>query len=249
MEVRPDHPNVAAGIAFGGFALVVLPAFLIPFRGELSTATIALVLVVPVVVAAVIGGPIAGAFAAIVATFSFDFFFTQPYNSMRIQSADDVEATVLMLVCGIIVGFVSSWGRRGHHAADIGSSDIRRIHKVAEAVAAGWSTSEVEFLACTAITEVLHLRDCRFEAAPIDDEVDLPVLERNGRINRREYRFTREGFELPESGVQLAVFARGQQVGRLVMTPTPGAGASLEQRVVAVAIADQLGGAFIPAGA
>ena len=55
------------------------------------------------------------------------------------------------------------------------------------------------------------------------------------------------GFELPEEGVELPVLAHGQQVGRFVLDPAPGTGVTLEQRVVAVAISDQVGAALIAA--
>jgi hypothetical protein len=70
-------------------------------------------------------------------------------------------------------------------------------------------------------------------------------LERSGVIRgRTEWRIAKGGgFELPPEGVELAVLARGHQIGRFVLVPTAGVGTSLEQRVVAVALADQVGAA------
>ena len=53
--------------------------------------------------------------------------------------------------------------------------------------------------------------------------------------------FSRGELELPREGAELPVLARGQQIGRFVLEPNPGAGVSLEARMVAVAIADQVG--------
>jgi hypothetical protein len=47
--------------------------------------------------------------------------------------------------------------------------------------------------------------------------------------------------ELPAEGISLPVLSRGQIVGRFVLDFGPSAGATLEQRVVAIAIADQVG--------
>ena len=226
----------------GGLGTITVAGALVPLRGDVTSATIVLVLVVLVVGGASIGGPWAGASTAVIAALSFDFFFTRPYGSLTIASADDVETTILLLVSGVIVGLVSSWGRHAHRAAITGSAEIRRIHHVAEAVAGGAPTAEIARLAQDEIQDLLQLRECRFESG--SDSTELPVLERNGRVHRREFRFTRDGFELPLEGLQLAVLARGKQVGRFVLVPTAGVGVSLEQRVVAVAIADQLGGAL-----
>ena len=56
----------------------------------------------------------------------------------------------------------------------------------------------------------------------------------------------RGGFELPADGVELPVLARGQHIGRFVLVPTPGQAVSLEERLVAVAIADQVAAVWIP---
>ena len=53
------------------------------------------------------------------------------------------------------------------------------------------------------------------------------------------------GLELPKEGIALPVLGRGEEVGRFVLEPTPGVGASLEERVVAVALADQVGAALV----
>jgi hypothetical protein len=54
----------------------------------------------------------------------------------------------------------------------------------------------------------------------------------------------RNGFELPAQGVELPVLSRGNQVGRFVLVPLLGVGVPLEDRVVAVALSDQVGGAI-----
>ena len=56
----------------------------------------------------------------------------------------------------------------------------------------------------------------------------------------------RAGFELPEQGVDLPVLARGREIGRFVLIPTPGIATTLEERVVAVAIADQVATVWSP---
>ena len=52
------------------------------------------------------------------------------------------------------------------------------------------------------------------------------------------------GFELPRDGIEIPVLAHGHEIGRFVLVPTPGVGTSIEERVVAVAIADQVAGVW-----
>jgi hypothetical protein len=226
-------------IGVGGLAPVAAAASLVPLRPTMLSTNVALVLVTVVVAAAAAGGRQAGAIAAVAAALSFDFFYTQPYLRLRIASRDDVETTVLLLLVGLLVGHVAARGRRARSSADASHGEVRRIYRVAELVARGDDVSDVIMAAQAELTELLHLRSCRFEAPPFESGFER--LERSGVVSWRQYRLQRGGFELPPNGVELEVLGRGQQLGRFVLDPTPGAGVSLEQRVVAVAVADQVG--------
>jgi K+-sensing histidine kinase KdpD len=231
----------ALGLLIAGLGPIVVAGALVPARDALNNANIALALVVVVVLAAVTGGRGAGALAAVVAALSFDFFHTQPYLSLTIDSRDDVETTVLLLVVGLLVGTMASRARRAKVSAELGRSELDRIHRMAERVAGGDDAADVIEAAQLELTELLGLQSCRFEAPPYGGE-PRPHLERSGTITGQHgRRMARGGFELPAEGVDLAVLARGHEVGRFVLVPRPDIGVSLEQRIVAVAVADQVG--------
>ena len=98
---------------------------------------------------------------------------------------------------------------------------------------------ELEASVVTELIGLLDLRDCSFEPVPVGRP--LPRLERNGAITGvTEHRFTGEEFTLPPE-IELPVLGRGRQLGRFVLVSDPTAGASLEERTVAVALSDQLG--------
>ena len=229
-------------LGIGGLAPLVVAMALVSLRGSMLNTNVALILVTIVVMAAVGGGRPAGALAAVVAALSFDFFHTRPYVQLQIASGDDVETTLLLLAVGLTVGHVAAARRRARHSADSSRSEIRRIHRVAELAARGDDTADVILAAQAELTALLHLRGCRFEASPFVGSLDR--LERSGALASGRYRARREGFELPAGGVELAVLGRGHLLGRFVLSPTPGTGVSLEQRVVAVAVADQVGAAL-----
>jgi hypothetical protein len=69
-------------------------------------------------------------------------------------------------------------------------------------------------------------------------------LERGGTVEATDHEWTGDGFVLPEYGVQLPVLEAGREVARLVLIGDPAVAVTLEDRVVAVALADQLGSAF-----
>jgi hypothetical protein len=243
MDDERSQSWLGLAVLIGGLGPIAVAALLVPVRDQVNNANVALALVVVVVLAAVLGGRAVGALAAVSAALSFDFFHTEPYLSLTIDSQDDVETTVLLLVVGLLVGTLASWARQARSSAALGRSEVRSIHRLAEKVAAGESAPDVILAAQVELEDLLELKEARFQAPPYRDE--LPRLERTGVIHgRTEWRVAKGGgFELPPEGVELAVLARGRQVGRFVLVPTPGVGTSLEQRVLAVALADQVGAA------
>ena len=66
-------------------------------------------------------------------------------------------------------------------------------------------------------------------------------LERNGEVTVGNLGWSAEHMGLPSGEVDLVVHYRGEPVGRFVLMPTTGQPVSLERRVVAVALADQVG--------
>lgn len=230
----------AIGVAIGGIGPVVVAGALVGIRDEIVNANVALILVLVVVLAASTGGWQAGAVAAVMSAVSFEFFHTRPYLRLTIASGDDVETTLLLLGVGVSVGYLSSRARAARLAATTGRAEIRRIHRIAELAAGGVPAADVLLAGQDELRELLGLSVCRFEAPPFG--LPLARIERNGAVTGvTEHRFTRGEFELPREGAELPVLARGQQIGRFVLEPKPGVGVSLEQRVVAVAIADQIG--------
>jgi hypothetical protein len=227
------------GVALGGLVPLAIAMVFVPLRDDIDSANVALILVTAVVGAAVFGGRQAGATAAIVSALSFDFFYTRPYGRLSIASRDDVETTLLLLLVGLLVGHIATRGRGARRSADERESEIKRIHRVANLAARGEQAADVIMAAQAELMSLLDLEDCRFEAPPF--KAALPRLDRSGALTGHEFHLHDNGFALPTVGAELPVLGRGQLLGRFVLDPKPNVGVSLEQRVVAVALADQVG--------
>jgi K+-sensing histidine kinase KdpD len=243
-----ESDTAAAGFALAGLAPIAVAAALVAVRDEFDAANLALVLVVVVVLAAMLGGRPAGAMAAVVSALSFDFFLTKPYLTLQIDSADDIETMLILLAIGLLVGELVTRARRAQGRAARGADEVARIHRVAELAAGGAEVEDVVLAVEAELTGLLDLSECRFDTET--SAVALPILERNGAVAGAgtTRRFVGGEFALPGDGIQLPVLGRGHQVGRLVLVPSPRSGASLEERVVAVALSDQLGAAIAAAG-
>jgi Domain of unknown function (DUF4118) len=235
----PDDRLVVAGIGVAALGPIVVASALVPLREDIASANAALVFVVVVVLAAALGGRWTGVTAAIVSAMAFDFFLTRPYGSLKIDNADDIIATVLLLAVGLIVGEIVVWAHRGHRQSRRGRDEIARLHRVSEQVAGGGRADDVLASVRAELSQLLTLRSCELEQPPFGAQ--LPRLERNGSVETPRRRFVRGEFALPAEGVELPVLGRGRQLGRLVLVPEPDVGVSIEERVVAIALSDQLG--------
>ena len=128
------------------------PRALVAIRDEVEGANLALILVLVVVLAAITGGWQAGAVAGVTSALAFDFFLTRPYLSLTIDSQDDVETAILLLIVGVSVGFLAGRARVAVAAARRGSSEIERIHRVAELAAQGARSEDVLLESQTQLT-------------------------------------------------------------------------------------------------
>jgi hypothetical protein len=229
-------------IAAGGLAPIVVAVLLVPLRDEIDNANLALILVLVVVVAASLGGRRAGALAALTSTLAFDFFLARPYLSARIESADDIETLLILLAVGLLVGELASRARHARRDQELAAAAVQRIHRVADAVAQGRPLTQVLGSVQTELTELFGLWDCWLELPPF--LWVIPRMDRGGTVDGTDHEWRESGFVLPRDGVELPVVARGTEVARLVLLAGPDTPASLDQRVVAVALADQLGAAM-----
>jgi hypothetical protein len=143
---------------------------------------------------------------------------------------------------GLTVGHIAARARESSLAAAARRGEVRRIYRIAQRAARGEDVSDVIMAAQLELIELLSLRTCRFEAPPFSTVLDR--IERNGLMAQAHYQLRAGGFELPATGVERGVMGRGQVLGRFVLEPTPAVGVSLDQRVVAVALADQVGAAL-----
>ena len=90
---------------------------LVPLRGHVSTDVIALLLALTVVAGGVLAGRAGGIAAALMAAVGFDFFFTQPYLSLKIADGNDILTTLVLLMVGLAVGSQLPVGSGSHTRA------------------------------------------------------------------------------------------------------------------------------------
>jgi hypothetical protein len=233
-----DRAAVVAGV----LAPLAVATAMVPLRSGVANTSVALLLVLVVVAVATAGNRVGGWLAAVSAAIWFDFIWTQPYWTLAIRTRDDVETAVLLLVVGVAITEVAAWGRRQQVARsrEVGFRD--GILAAAEAVATGDSPSTVIDRVAEQLVPLLGLERCRFDYGT---GLDHPRLEHDGSVmwRRRTWDVDTEGFP-SERPTELLVESGGQFRGRFLLTARPDSRPTRAERLVAAALADQVGAAL-----
>ncbi len=234
---RRDELAVLLGL-IGPFVVTVL---LVPFRDNIANTNAALVLVLVIVAVATSGNRAAGAVAAVSAAACFDFFLTLPYERFAIHSRTDLETTVLLLAVGLGVTEVAAWGYRQRARADRANGYLSGIGAAAAAVAVGGSSGALIDTVSEQLVRVLDLRHCRFQYG-VAGLGKPPRLCGDGRVEWRGAAWDVEHRGLPvDTDIELLVESKGNLQGRFLLSAAPDAHPSLDQRRVAVMLAEQVG--------
>jgi K+-sensing histidine kinase KdpD len=211
-------------------------AVLVPFRGTFATTAAALVMVCFIVAVAVVGRRAAGLVASVSSAAWFDFFLTRPYDRFTISHRPDLETTIAILVVGVLVTELAARSRRHWQDANRSTAYVTMIHALTVLAADLAPASSIIEQTNASLTELLSLRACRFDQTLSDPP--LAQIQSNGEVAHVGLRWPAREIGLPGPESEILAKWRGRVVGRFVVTPTPGAAVSLEQRIVAVALVD-----------
>jgi len=116
-----------AGWAVTLVGLAVATAGLVPFRSGITTATAALVLVVPVALGVAVGGFPAVPFGVVAGFLTFDFVFIPPYYTFYVTAGEDWVSLVVYACVGCTVGVVVARLRRAQREAEARRAEAQAL--------------------------------------------------------------------------------------------------------------------------
>jgi len=212
-------------------------------RGDVGAATAALVLVAIVVAAAATGDRLAGVVAAASGGLWFDYFLTKPFHRFTIEDADDIEVTLLLVLIGLVVTELAIWGGRQQANASRRAGYLNGLMATSHIVSVQASSVDLANEVAAHIAELLEVDSCRFlRTAALPNGA---VLEPDGEVRVRGSLVNVDRDGLPAIG-EVVLPARHQSRIEgvfLIVAATRIVRPTLEQRRVAVALADQVGAA------
>ncbi len=106
LRLYPNRPTPVAGLVLGVALVAVVTVAAVPLRDQVGGTTIALLLVLPVLVAGLAGGRVSAVVTALAAALAYNLAFIPPYGSPSIALVDDAVTFAVLAVVGLTTGTV-----------------------------------------------------------------------------------------------------------------------------------------------
>jgi two-component system sensor histidine kinase KdpD len=165
---------MAAIAAPGAVTLLAIP------ENHPPTAVVAVLFVLGVVIAARLGGALAGVAASLLSFLALNFFFTRPLHTLVVAAPEDLVALVVFLVTSFVVGVLLSSALDAKARAERRELETRLMNRLATRLLTGEPTEDVLSGFAEGICDVFGLRGCEitttFAASALAQRDDL-----NGR--------------------------------------------------------------------
>ncbi|MGH9123610.1 MAG: sensor histidine kinase [Acidimicrobiales bacterium] len=130
------EPNALVGLAIGVAAVAVVTVALLPFNTSVGRAIPALLLVLPVVAAGVLGGRLAAVATAVAGAAGFSLGFIPPVGSLRVAVSDDAVALVVFTLVAMAVGTLVALEDDRRRYAEQRATEIEAMHARFQALVA-----------------------------------------------------------------------------------------------------------------
>ena len=166
-------------------ALAALPA-------RTPTSVAAVLFVVAVVVAAMVGGAPAGVAASVLAFLSLNYVFTPPLGTLSVLKGEDLVALVVFLAVALVIGALVSRVRAQRIRAEARERQARLLHRVSARLLAGDDPRDVLTDVGERLASLTALVRCEIELdqmepihtgrAPEGTAETLPLLVRDRQV-------------------------------------------------------------------
>jgi K+-sensing histidine kinase KdpD len=130
-EERPARSvtRTATGAAVGMVMVAAICLVISAAQAGGSRATPALALVIPVVLAGLIGGRPAALFSAVAAGTALNLVFIPPKGTLKIRSVDDVVAFAVFVTVALVVGTLVAFETERRRNAERRTAEVEQLHR------------------------------------------------------------------------------------------------------------------------
>lgn len=227
---------------------VTIAVALVPVRDEMSSANLALIMVLgAVAVAAASNRVVAWVVCAGVTGLAYDFFLVRPYYSVTIAAPAEALTAILVLAVVVVVGTVSSLFRRQRSLTVRREENLGLLYQLVEQVATAAGEKTLIDTSERELTQLLGATACRYVPSPGHDNQDFPddiAITAIGGLRLGDDEWDPSHGGLPERTLALPVQSGGLRFGKFRIEPGAEHVVARWELIVAVMIADLVGAAL-----
>lgn len=148
------------------------------------TAVVAVLYVLAVVIAARVGGALAGVGASLLSFLSLNFFFTPPFHTFVVAAPEDLVALFVFLIVSVIVGLLLSSALTAKSRSERRELEARLLNRLATRLLSGEPTDKVLTGFAEGICELFDLAGCEISTTftPSVKYPHMPPVERPQQV-------------------------------------------------------------------
>lgn len=152
----------------GVIGVALVTAIDMALLGRLNVASLALLYLMPVMIASARGGLAAGLAASVLAALAFNFFLVPPRFTLRIFDTDHVVTMILLFAVAAMISELAARLRAAVGRAEAAAEDSRLLASFGQKLAGVRSPDQVEATLCLQLAATFHAR-----AAVLDVGADI----------------------------------------------------------------------------
>lgn len=223
-SMRSRLVGSAAGVA----AAVILGLAMLPARAHLSSATSALVLVLPVLAGVLAGGLVSGVVSVAAGFLVYDFMFIRPYWTLAVGKAQNWVALIVYAAVLLLAAWVVTKLEEARASSEAREASARHLLELSELLLAEKPALELGSAVVNWSQQALNLGGVGL-LLPVDDRLQLVASAGSPASPEELSRFTAAGgLPVPLStGTSndvmqtLALASSGRPVGILLLREVP----------------------------
>ena len=160
-------------LAIAAIALTTLILFL--FREQLSTSTVALLFLLPVLISTTLWGLAPGVLSAFVAFLAYNYFFLRPYYTFVVHQSQDIIALLIFLVVAVLISQLVGQAKASLAAAVARESETTRLYELSLGLAGVNELQEIAAFIAQKTFETVHAKHLELRTQPIYEESPISV--------------------------------------------------------------------------
>ncbi len=176
MRIAGRPSTTPWGFAVGVGLVVALSAALVPVRDDISRASPALALVIPIVVAGLVGGRLAALVTAASAAIAFNAVFIPPHWTLEVHAPDDFIALAVFVFVAVVVGTLVAREGERRQSAEERAAELQALNDELQAVQAERQGLAEEAMRATVLERVDEQRAALLRSVSHDLRTPLAAI-------------------------------------------------------------------------